>query len=52
MIGDTTNSNLTKCERKRLSIGIGLLINPSIVILEEPTIDLDYGEDKYILSLL
>lgn len=40
-IGDALNKGISGGQRKRTSIGVELLTNPSMIFLDEPTTGLD-----------
>jgi ATP-binding cassette, subfamily G (WHITE), eye pigment precursor transporter len=41
MIGDTQQKIISGGERKRTSIGVELITDPSVILLDEPTSGLD-----------
>ncbi len=45
-------NSLSKSDRKRVSIGVELVVDPKLFFLEEPTLGLDPGLDKKMVSLL
>ena len=48
----TRIGNLSSGERKRLSIGIAIVSNPELLVLDEPEESVDYSGRKYITSLI
>ena len=51
-IGDTHKKVLSGGERKRVSIGVELVSDPSIILLDEPTSGLDSFKARSICELL
>lgn len=52
IIGDAEVKGISGGERKRTSIGIELISNPSILFLDEPTSGLDSQTSRIIITLL
>ena len=52
MIGSVMQKTLSGGERKRTSIGVELITNPSIILLDEPTSGLDSFKALQIVKLL
>ena len=51
-IGDNIVRGVSGGERKRASIGVELLTNPSLVFLDEPTTGLDSSTALQVIELL
>lgn len=51
-IGDTRIRGISGGEKKRTSIGLELLINPSIIFLDEPTTGLDSTTSLNLIRFL
>ena len=51
-IGDTRIRGISGGEKKRTSIGLELLINPSIIFLDEPTTGLDSTTSLNLIKFL
>lgn len=52
MIGSVKQKTLSGGERKRTSIGVELITNPSLILLDEPTSGLDSFKALQIVKLL
>lgn len=52
IIGGFFRKGISGGERKRASIGVELLINPSVLMLDEPTSGLDSTTSMHVLSML
>lgn len=52
MIGTTEKKTISGGERKRTSIGVELITNPSVILLDEPTSGLDSFMAKRICKIL
>ena len=52
LIGDTQHKVLSGGERKRCSIGVELVSDPSVILLDEPTSGLDSFKARSICELL
>lgn len=52
MIGDVHRKVLSGGERKRCSIGVELVSDPSVILLDEPTSGLDSFKAQSICALL
>lgn len=44
--------NLSKGEQRKLSLAIALSFNPKVLILDEPTLELDEGAKKHLIKLI
>lgn len=51
-IGTVFTRGISGGERKRTSIGVELLTNPSLIILDEPTTGLDASTSLSVIELL
>lgn len=52
MIGSVLKKTISGGERKRTSIGVELITDPSVILLDEPTSGLDSFMAKTICKLL
>jgi ABC-type multidrug transport system ATPase subunit len=52
LIGDTNKKTISGGERKRCSIGVELVTDPSVVLLDEPTSGLDSFMAKSVCKLM
>lgn len=52
MIGNTQQKIISGGERKRTSIGVELITDPSVILLDEPTSGLDSFKSLSIVKLL
>jgi ABC-type multidrug transport system ATPase subunit len=52
MIGSVMQKTISGGERKRTSIGVELITNPSLILLDEPTSGLDSFKALQIVKLL
>jgi ABC-type multidrug transport system ATPase subunit len=52
MIGSTEQKIISGGERKRTSIGVELITDPSVILLDEPTSGLDSFKATRIVKLL
>ncbi|KAL4457859.1 hypothetical protein ABPG75_012724 [Micractinium tetrahymenae] len=52
IIGGFMRKGISGGERKRCSIGVELLIDPSVILLDEPTSGLDASTSMHVLSTL
>lgn len=52
MIGNVLIKGISGGEKKRTSIGVELLTNPSIIFLDEPTTGLDSSTALKVVELL
>ena len=52
VVGDEKTKGLSGGEKRRLSIGIQMLTDPSILVIDEPTSGLDAFTAKHIMSTL
>ncbi|XP_044483658.1 ABC transporter G family member 23 [Mangifera indica] len=51
-VGDEENRGISGGERKRVSIGVDMMHNPSILVLDEPTSGLDSSSALQVIELL
>ncbi|KAJ1961092.1 hypothetical protein GGI12_003436 [Dipsacomyces acuminosporus] len=51
-IGDALNRGVSGGERKRVSIGVGLVTDPDIIVLDEPTSGLDSNSAEMVVELV
>ncbi|KAI8319816.1 P-loop containing nucleoside triphosphate hydrolase protein [Martensiomyces pterosporus] len=51
-IGDTLNRGVSGGERKRVSIGVGLVTDPDMIVLDEPTSGLDSNSAEMVVELV
>jgi len=52
LIGTTEKKTISGGEKKRTSIGVELITNPSVILLDEPTSGLDSFMAKKICKIL
>ena len=52
LIGDVHRKVLSGGERKRVSIGVEMVADPSVILLDEPTSGLDAFKARQICQLL
>lgn len=52
LIGNASQKYISSGERKRVSIGVELVANPSIIVLDEPTSGLDSFTALSLISML
>ena len=52
LIGSTIKKRISGGERKRLSIGVELITNPSLIMLDEPTSGLDSFKALGLVKML
>ncbi|KAJ2637478.1 hypothetical protein GGF40_002337 [Coemansia sp. RSA 1286] len=51
-IGDALNRGVSGGERKRVSIGVGLVTDPDMIVLDEPTSGLDSNSAEMVVELV
>ncbi|KAJ1663404.1 hypothetical protein IW140_001860 [Coemansia sp. RSA 1813] len=51
-IGDTLQRGISGGERKRVSIGVGLVTDPDMIVLDEPTSGLDSNSAEMVVELV
>ncbi|KAJ2453801.1 hypothetical protein EV183_001998 [Coemansia sp. RSA 2336] len=51
-IGDALNRGVSGGERKRVSIGVGLVTDPDLIVLDEPTSGLDSNSAEMVVELV
>ncbi|KAJ2172398.1 hypothetical protein EV181_007631, partial [Coemansia sp. RSA 532] len=51
-IGDALNRGVSGGERKRVSIGVGLVTDPDMLVLDEPTSGLDSNSAEMVVELV
>lgn len=52
MVGSQLKKTISGGERKRVSIGVELLSNPSLILLDEPTSGLDSQKALQVIKIL
>lgn len=52
MVGTSTKKTISGGERKRVSIGIEMISDPSLLILDEPTSGLDSFKSLELMKLI
>ncbi|XLR30926.1 hypothetical protein S83_058826, partial [Arachis hypogaea] len=52
LVGTVENQGISGCQRKRVNVGLEMVMEPSLLILDEPTSSLDSASSQLLLRAL